>query len=100
MRNKLYLAVLCVMSGTVAIDVGAEQDRFNNAVGTIGVTAAQSDLFSNPVATIAAPPNSAPVNVDVVGEKKIQIKRSSLILNPAENLIIGHTSLYNVQLIQ
>lgn len=70
MRNKLYLAVLCVMSGTVAIDVGAEQDRFNNAVGAIGVTSAQSDLFNNPVATIAATPNSAPVNIDVVGEKK------------------------------
>ena len=70
MRNKLYLAVLCVMSGTVAIDVGAEQDLFNNAVGAIGVSAAQSDLFSNPVATIGAATPSAQLKAEVAGEKK------------------------------
>ncbi len=83
MRNKLYLAVLCVMSGTVAIDVGAEQDLFNNAVGAIGVSAAQSDLFSNPVATIGAATPSAQVKAEVAGEKKDADKTVVAELKPS-----------------
>jgi len=55
MRNKLYVAVLWVISGTVAIDAGAGQDLFNNPVGSIGVVSApKPDFFSSPVAIIGS----------------------------------------------